>query len=36
MVLVDGSPRHGWTTLQWGVEVLAGIDHFSSLKGVPE
>lgn len=21
-VVVDGSPRHGWTTLQWGLELL--------------
>ena len=26
VVVVNGSPRHGWTTLQWGLEVLgAGI-----------
>ncbi|MGE2689017.1 histidine phosphatase family protein [Mycolicibacterium pulveris] len=35
MVLVDGSPRHGWTTLQWGVQVLAGVDRFSSPRSVP-
>lgn len=36
VVVVTGSPRHGWTTVQWGQEMLAGTASFSSPTGVPE